>query len=83
MTSLQLAIMMASYTGNSGFDIFDKSTNVYQTQRDFLHDEGMIVSQVISHPAQYPFKLTVKGRIWYDHILNVKFPIEKTIYVIE
>lgn len=83
MTTLQLSIIISAYTNNSGYDIFDRTTEVYQRQRDILHDEGMIVSRTMNNPAEYPFSLTEKGETWYKHILEIPFPIMKTIYVIE
>jgi len=73
-TTLQLSILMAAYTGSDEMDTFKRNTPTYQSQVMELERAGMIESSS-EMPPLYTWRLTSKGKYWYEYILNVPFPV--------
>lgn len=80
ITSLQLTVIMAAYTGRREDDHFIPNTETYRNQTDALIDAGII--KITGNINKYKWSLTHKGEFWYKYILSTPFPVEKVVYEI-
>lgn len=81
MTPLQLHVLMHSYTSSSweGMEHLHRGNSTWIEQTNNLIDSGMISckSDIPSSCPEFPYKITEKGKIWFQHILSISLPVQE------